>query len=140
GLVFDANGLVHPAIWRRGKLAVLHGNGIGVGVVTDINARGDIIGTNDQFSQAWELRHGAVRFLRHLPGRGGPGSIAARRINSRRQIVGGAGGSSDALRGGAAAPPPALLRPRPGDAPSLPRGPHDAGAAAGGSRPRGPTP
>jgi hypothetical protein len=140
GLVFDANGLVHPATWRRGKLTVLHGNGIGVGVVTDINARGDIIGTNDQFSRAWELRHGAVRFLRHLPGRGGPGSIAARRINSRGQIAGGAGDSSDALRWASAAAAPAILRPRPGDASSFARGINDAGVAAGETDQRDSTP
>jgi uncharacterized membrane protein len=140
GLVFDANGRVHPAIWRRGKLTVLHGSGIGVGVVTDINARGDIIGTNDQFSRAWELRHGAVRFLRHLPGRGGPGSIAARRINSRGQIAGGAGDSSDALRWASAAAVPAILRPRPGDASSFAGGINDAGVAAGETDQRDSTP
>jgi hypothetical protein len=119
---------------------VLRGNGIGVGVVTDINARGAIIGTNDQFSQAWELRDGAVRFLRHLPGSGGPGSIAARRINSRGQIVGGAGDSSDALRWASAAAAPAILRPRPGDAFSFARGINDAGVAAGETYQREDTP
>src|SRR5262245_59490467 len=38
GLVFDANGRIHPAIWRAGKLTVLHRNGIGIGVALDINA------------------------------------------------------------------------------------------------------
>ena len=96
-----------------------------------VNTRGDIIGTKAEFSQAWELRHGAVRFLRHLPGSGGPGSIAARRINSRGQIARGAGDSSDALRWASAAAAPAILRPRPGDAFSFARGINDAGAVAG---------
>jgi len=134
GLVFDANGRVHPAIWRRGKLTVLHRNGIGIGVALDINARGDIVGTNRQFSQAWELRSGTVRLLRHPPGSSGPGSIFARRINARGQIAGGAAfpsGAADGLRWASASAAPAILRPRPGDAASSADGINDIGVAAG---------
>ena len=134
GLVFDANGRVHPAIWRRGKLTVLHRNGISIGVALDINARGDIVGTNRQFSQAWELRSGTVRLLRHPPGSSGPGSIFARRINARGQIAGGAAfpsGAADGLRWASASAAPAILRPRPGDAASSAAGINDAGVAAG---------
>ena len=134
GLVFDANGRVHPAIWRRGKLTVLHRNGIGIGVALDINARGDIVGTNRQFSQAWELRSGTVRLLRHPPGSSGPDSIFARRINARGQIAGGAAfpsGAADGLRWASASAAPAILRPRPGDAASSADGINDIGVAAG---------
>jgi len=134
GLVFDANGRIHPAIWRAGKLTVLHRNGIGIGVALDINARGDIVGTNRRFSQAWELRSGTVRLLRHPPGSGGPGSIGARRINARGQIAGAAAfssGAADGLRWASASAAPAILRPRPGDAASSAAGINDAGVAAG---------
>jgi len=134
GLVFDANGRVHPAIWRRGKLTVPHRSGIGISVALDINARGDIVGTNHQFSQAWELRHGTVRFLRHPPGSGGPGSIGARRINARGQIAGAAmfpSGAQDAVRWASASAAPVILRPRPGDAASSAAGINDTGVAAG---------
>src|SRR5262249_38842094 len=134
GLVVDAKGRVHPAIWRRGKLTVLHRNGIGIGVALDINARGDIVGTNRQLSQAWELRSGPGRLRRHPPGSSGPGSIFARRINARGQIAGGAAfpsGAADGLRWASASAAPAILRPRPRDAASSARGINDIGVAAG---------
>jgi hypothetical protein len=134
GLVFDANGRVHPAIWRGGKLTVPRRNGIGIGVALDINARGDIVGTNRRSSQAWELRSGTVRLLRHPPGSSGPGSIDARRINARGQIAGAASfssGAADGLRWASAAAAPAILRPRPGDVASSADGINDTGVAAG---------
>jgi uncharacterized membrane protein len=134
GLVFDASGRVHPAIWRGGKLTVPHRNGIGRGVALDVNARGDIVGTNSQFSQAWELCSGTVRFLRYPPGSSGPESIRARRINARGQIAGTAtfsSGTADGLRWASASAAPAILRPRPGDAASSASGINDTGVVSG---------
>lgn len=127
GYVLDARGRPHPAIWRAGRLTVLR-HGVGTGGVTDINARGDIIGQNAQGAHAWELRHGQLTFLRDVPGSTGP---YARRINSRGRIAGAVGHQLFAARWASAAAAPTVLRPRRGDRYSFAKGINDSGVVAG---------
>jgi len=128
GEVFDARGNPHPAIWRRGHVHVIRTPAIRTGVALDVNPRGQIVGTADNFAKAWELYRGRITILRDVPG---SHADYARRINDRGQIAGAADNMNRAARWDSATATPVLLAPRPGDAFSFSKGINDRGQVAG---------
>jgi uncharacterized membrane protein len=128
GEVFDALGNPHPAIWRRGHLHVIRTPAIRTGVASDINARGQIVGTADNFAKAWELYRGRITILRDVPG---SHADYARRINDRGQIAGAADNMNRAARWDSASAAPVLLPPQAGDTFSFSKGINDRGWVAG---------
>jgi uncharacterized membrane protein len=128
GGVADARGRSHPAIWRHGHLHVIRTPAIRNGVANDVNARGQIVGTADNFTKAWELYRGRITILRDVPG---SHADYARRINDRGQIAGAADNQNRAARWDSAAAAPVLLPPQAGDTFSFSKGINDRGWVAG---------
>jgi uncharacterized membrane protein len=132
GRVFDARGNPHPAIWRGGHLQVIQTPAIRNGVASDINALGQIVGTADNVTKAWELYRGRITILPDVPG--SPADYA-RRINAGGQIAGAAGNlaltRTLAVRWDSASAAPVLLQPQAGDTFSFSKGINDLGWVAG---------
>jgi len=128
GGVLDARGRPHPAIWRSGRLHVIRTPAIRNGSAGDINARGQIVGSADNYTKSWELFRGRITILRDVPG---SHADWARRINARGQIAGAADNMNRAARWDSASAAPVLLAPRPGDTFSFSKGINDRGQVAG---------
>src|SRR5262245_5594736 len=128
GVVADARGRPHPAIWRHGRLHVIRTPAIRNGLALDINARGQIVGSADNFTKSWELFRGRITILQDVPG---SHADYARRINDPGQIVGAADNMNSAARWDSASAAPVLLPPRPGDKFSFSKGINNRGWVAG---------
>ena len=120
GWVSDSVRAPQPAMWRRGRLTLLHPPGGTQGRALDINARGDILGASNAGEFAWvRTADGGYHVLPNPA----PGSVVyARRINVFGQVAGSVDDFAHAVRWPALDAAPTILPQRPTDLGATGRG------------------
>ena len=129
GWVADSTQHQQPAIWRQGRLELLHPPGSTYVNVLDMNARGDILGVSNGGEFAWVRTADGVYHVLPNPVPGSP--IYARRINVLRQVAGAVDNSTDAVRWPGLNTAPTVLPKRPTDLYATARGINDWSTVVG---------